>query len=112
MIHQNAPFAGSVAAPTDGVKIESPGLFCGHTLGVSITTAASITAAVTAAAALGATQAIIFATGAMRFTLDGTTVPTVSVGLPVLAGGSVTLSMQDASVAKFFDTSLDAWFTA
>jgi hypothetical protein len=112
VIHQNPPFAGSVAAPTEGVKSEPPGIFCGHTLGVSVTTAASITAAVTAAAALGATQAIVFATGAMRFTLDGATTPTVSVGLPVAAGGSVTLSMQDASVAKFFGTSLDAWFTA
>jgi hypothetical protein len=112
VIHQNPPFAGSIASPTEGVKSEPPGIFAGHSLSVSITTAASITAAVTAAAALGATQAIIFATGAMRFTLDGSTVPSATVGLPVASGGSVTLSMADAGVAKFFGTSIDCWFSA
>jgi hypothetical protein len=44
--------------------------------------------------------------------LDGSTVPSATVGLPVASGGSVTLSMADAGVAKFFGTSIDCWFSA
>jgi hypothetical protein len=109
-IHQNPAFTGNLSSETEGTKVEPPATFCGHTLGVSVTSAATITAAATAAAALGAQQAIIFATGAMRFTLDGTT-PSASVGLPVVAGGSVTLNMADALFAKFFGTTIDVWFT-
>jgi hypothetical protein len=110
-IHENPPFSGVLASQTEGTKIEAPGIFCGHALGVVVSTAATITTAVNTAAALGATQAIIFATGAMRFTLDGSTTPTASVGLPVQSGCSVTLNMADAAVAKFFGTTIDVWFT-
>jgi hypothetical protein len=112
MLHQNPTYAGALAATTEGTKIEAPGTFCGHSLGVNVSTAASIAASVATAAALGATQAIIFASGAMRFTLDGSTTPTASVGIPVADKGSVTLSMADAAVAKFFGTTIDVWFAA
>jgi hypothetical protein len=111
-IHQNPPFGGVLESDTEGVKVEAPGIFCGHTLGVVVSTAATITTAATAAAALGAQQAIVFASGAMRFTLDGATTPTASVGLPVVSGGSITLNMADALVAKFFGTTIDCWFSA
>lgn len=115
-IHENPPtMTGNVASQTEGTKVEPPGIFCGHTLGVVVSTAATIAAA--AAAALGATQAIVYATGtapgAVRYTLDGTTTPTATVGLPIQFGSSVVLNMADAAVAKFFGTSasIDVWFT-
>jgi hypothetical protein len=111
-IHENPAFTGNPASQTEGTKVEPPATFCGHTLGVSITTAATIATVAATAAALGAQQAIIYATGAMRFTLDGATTPTAAVGLPVVSGGSVTLNMADALVAKFFGTTLDVWFSA
>jgi hypothetical protein len=111
-IHENPAFTGNLSSQTEGTKVEPPGTFCGHTLGVSITTAATIAAVAATAAALGAQQAIVFATGAMRFTLDNATTPTAAVGLPVVTGGSVTLNIADALVAKFFGTTLDVWFSA
>jgi hypothetical protein len=111
-IHENPAFTGNLASQTEGTKVEPPATFCGHTLGLSVSTAATIATQAATAIALGAQQAIVYATGAMRFTLDGTTTPTASVGLPVVTGGSVTLNMADALVAKFFGTRIDVWFTA
>jgi hypothetical protein len=80
-IHENPAFTGNLASQTEGTKVEPPATFCGHTLGVSVSTAATIATAAATAIALGAQQAIIFATGAMRFTLDNATTPTASVWL-------------------------------
>lgn len=110
-VHENPAFTGNPTSQTEGTKVEPPATFCGHTLGVVVSTAATIATVATAAAALGAQQAIVYASGAMRFTLDGSTTPTASVGLPVADKTSVTLNMADALVAKFFGTTIDVWFT-
>jgi hypothetical protein len=108
--HQNADASG-----TEGIKVEAPGAFISHTLGISVSSVASISTVATAKSN-GATMAIVFNpnSGAVYFTLDGTT-PTDAVGggLPIAPGGSVTLSITDAANAKFIGATsavISVWF--
>jgi hypothetical protein len=103
--HQNADKSVS-----DGVKVEAPGTFIGHQIGLVLTASVQLTMP-----GKGETQAIVQADGNdVRFRLDGTA-PTATVGFLIKNGTSITLSAADAAAAKFIQTAsaalLNAWFT-
>lgn len=105
--HQNAE--ATATSISEGVKIEGPGAFVGHQLGLVAT------AAVQLAVPAGTRNVIVQADGQdLRFRLDGTN-PTTAVGLLIKNGTSLTMTAEDATAAKFIATvaagTVNAWFT-
>lgn len=107
--HTNAEAA--TPSISEGVKIEGPGAFVGHQIGLVCTTAQSITMP-----GKGERQVIVQADGQdLRFRIDGaTTAPTTTAGFLIKNGTSITMTAEDAAAAKFIAVAaaglLNAWF--
>lgn len=108
--HQNNEVVG-IASISEGVKVEGPGKFIGHQIGLALTASVGLTMP-----GKGETMVVVQADGGdVRFRLDGVA-PTGTAGVLIKNGASLTLTAEDAAAARFIQSSaqtslLNAWFS-